>query len=53
MLEVGRDRNGMRRNGDGEEDSREDKDADDDEDKDANDEDQFPSMNAADQRRHH
>ena len=38
MLEVGRDRNGMRRNGDGEE-----------EDKDADKEDQFASMNVADQ----
>ena len=45
MLEVGRDRNGMRRNGDGEEDSREDKDADE--------EDQFASMNIADQQHHH
>ena len=44
MLEVGRDRNGMRRNGD-REDSREDKDADE--------EDQFASMNVADQQHHH
>ena len=45
MLEVSRDRNGMRRNGDGEEDLREDKDADE--------EDQFASMNIADQQHHH
>ena len=51
LLEVGRNRNGMRRNRTGRRTRW--KDARDDEDKGADEEDQFPSMNVADQQRHH